>query len=169
MLKPDELLHKASSSKFYLWILNRVLSRMIAFNSPHKLRIEEITAETLVIGLPYLRRNTNHLRGLHACALATLSEYVCGLTLARTFKANQYRLIMKELQMTYHYQGKQNCRAAFTLPKGEIEEVNELLKTETSVFRTYEVNTYDNTNNHLCTAKVTWQLKEWKATAAFRK
>ena len=101
---------------------------------------------------------------MHACALATLSEYVCGLTLARNFHTDKFRLIMKELQMTYHYQGKAHCHADFALPTGEIEKVNEILQKEDSVFRTYTVDVFDISKNHISTAQITWQLKRWEKT-----
>ena len=33
----------------------------------------------------YRRRNFNHIRGIHACAIATIGEYAAGLMLMRQF------------------------------------------------------------------------------------
>lgn len=115
------------------------------------------------ITLPYIRKNLNHLKGLHACALAALSEYTCGLTLIRNFPAGEYRLIMKELQMIYHFQGKESAIARFSIPAAVIEKIKSDLKSEDVLFHTFEVDCHDISGNHLCTGKVTWQLKNWKA------
>lgn len=163
-MKLHDLLEKASRSGFRLRLLNLFLARAIPFNAPHKVRIKEITKESIRILLPYIRINKNHIRGMHACALATLSEYVCGLTLARNFHTDQFRLIMKELQMTYHYQGKTDCYSEFALPQGERDQVKEILQLEDSVFRTYTVEVFDSLKNHISTAKITWQLKRWEKT-----
>ena len=101
---------------------------------------------------------------MHACALVTLSEYVCGLTLARNFHTDQFRLIMKELQMSYHYQGKADCYSEFSLPQGEKDKIIEILQHEDSVFRTYTVDVFDVSKNNISTAKITWQLKRWEKT-----
>ena len=39
MTDPAVLLNKAKKSRFYLWLLNQVLSRMIPFNLPHMIVI----------------------------------------------------------------------------------------------------------------------------------
>src|SRR6187402_1605157 len=106
MIQPHVLFKKAAHSGFFLKLLNVTLSRLIPFNGPHRLHIEKIEDDSLEISLPYIRRNLNHLKGLHACALAALSEYTCGLMLSRKLPPGEFRLIMKELNMTYHYQGR---------------------------------------------------------------
>jgi acyl-coenzyme A thioesterase PaaI-like protein len=162
MMQPHELLAKAKDSAFYRWVLNLVLARMIPFNAPHRVNIEEIKVDGLIISLPYIRKNLNHLKGLHACALAALSEYTCGLELVRNFPATKYRLIMKELKMTYHYQGKMSAKATFTVNNEVIAAIKSELEKSGAVFRTFQIETHDVKGNHLCTAEVMWQLKKWE-------
>jgi hypothetical protein len=163
MMQPHQLLNKAAGSAFYRFLLNRVLARIIPFNAPHHPKIEKIHSDGISITLPYIRKNLNHLKGLHACALAALSEYTCGLQLVREFPATKYRLIMKELKMTYHYQGKISAVANFTLSKVEIKILKQELEKHEAVFRTFVIETHDVKGNHLCTAEVMWQLKRWEA------
>lgn len=163
MLTPEVLIQKAEHSAFYRKLLNLALYRIIPFNKPHRPKIEKITADSVRVSLPYIRKNLNHLKGLHACALAALSEYSCGLMLIRNLPAGVYRLIMKELRMTYHYQGRSKAVTNFSIPETEISHIKAELKTNEAVFRTFTVDTHDDQGNHLCTAAITWQLKSWKS------
>ena len=71
---------------------------------------------------------------------------------------------MKELLMTYHYQGKMDCSTTFSLPAGEMVAVTEILNQNDAVFRNYNVEVYDKSGNHISTARITWQLKKWEKT-----
>ena len=72
----ESILYKAQHSSFYNFLLNRILWRVIPFNSPHRFRIDVLDTWQLKVSIPYKRRNMNHLKGIHACALATASESV---------------------------------------------------------------------------------------------
>ncbi len=158
------LLSKAETSSFYRRLLNSLLWIKIPFNHPHRLVTTAINPRTITITAPYIRKNKNHLNGIHACCLATLCEYVCGLGLIRTLDAKHYRLIMKELQITYHYQAKMAVSASFTLPEQEGNTIREMLTTNDAVLREYTIDVADKDGNQICTAKVLWQIKPWTKT-----
>lgn len=162
MKKLNALIEKAKSSPFYLWILNQVLWRAIPFNSPHNFTITQITDDSVTVKMPYIRKNMNHIRGLHACGLATLCEYACGLQLMNVMGASTYRIIMKDLHMDYRYQGKTDVAVTFSLSKDWVEkEIIEALKTEDAVLKRFELQVMDKNQVHICTAQVNWQIKPW--------
>lgn len=159
----NSLLEKARHSKFYLWVLNTGLSRMIPFNKPHGFKILEIGDYHLKTRLPYRKKNLNHIRGLHACALATLSEYTSGLLLISKLGFSQYRIILQRLEMDYHYQGKMDAEASYNISQQWLEEeIFRPLKDRESVVIVCEVKIHDVAGNLLTTGKVHWQIKEWK-------
>jgi hypothetical protein len=159
----QKLLQQAETSSFYRWLLNRGLGYTIPFNRPHGFEILEISAQHLKILLPYRRSNFNHIRGIHACALATVSEFSTGLLLIKRLDPSKYRLIMQRLEMDYHYQGKMDAIANFVLDdKWLSENIVEPLKEKDSVVITCEVNIHDIAGNHLTTGKVYWQIKDWQ-------
>ncbi|MBL0048418.1 MAG: DUF4442 domain-containing protein [Bacteroidetes bacterium] len=161
-MKINELLAKAATSKFNLWLLNFILLRNIPFNKPHRLKILSISKNSVEIKYPYLTANLNHLKGLHACGLATVSEYSTGLLLLNHLNPENYRLIMKSLNMEYHYQGKKSATALFVLDDAWIQKhVLEPLKTSDAVFVDCEVQVKDEDGNHLSTCKTQWQIKKW--------
>lgn len=160
-MKPEELLKKAQGSSFYRFLLNRILWRMIPFNSPHRFCVTSVENEAITITVPYIRKNKNHINGLHACALATLSEYISGLSLARVLPADRYRFILQSIHMHYHYQGKMDASARFGISAEELNAIEQQLQSETAVLRTYAVKIHDTAGNHLCTGDITWQIKPW--------
>ncbi len=162
-MKINELLDKAATSPFSLWLLNFVLLRNIPFNKPHRLKILSISKNKVEIKYPYQKSNLNHLKGLHACGLATVSEYSTGLLLLNHLNPENYRLIMKSLHMEYHYQGKKSASATFELENEWIhKEVIEPLQLNDAVFVDCEVKVKDADGNHLSTCKTQWQIKKWE-------
>jgi acyl-coenzyme A thioesterase PaaI-like protein len=114
------------------------------------------------IRMPYRRRNQNHIKGLHACGLATLSEYAAGLLLSYRLDPAKYRFIMRSLNMQYHYQGKMDAVATFSISEQWLNDnVISPLRQNDHVYVLCEVKTYDVQGNHLCTGTTEWQVKNW--------
>ncbi|HRH65523.1 MAG TPA: DUF4442 domain-containing protein, partial [Bacteroidia bacterium] len=129
------LLERAKHSSVHRTLLNFVLARAIPFNAPHGFRVQDVFDDGIKIKLPYKRKNLNHLNGIHACALATLSEYTAGITLSIACGTDSFRLIMKELSMIYHYQAKQDVFAELRYPALEFQRTIFLpLQTQDAVF-----------------------------------
>lgn len=152
---------KAQYSSIYRWLLNWGMWIKIPFNSPHKIRIKEIGDDNITMELPFIRSNKNHINGIHACALATLCEYVSGLSLVRFFSADKYRIILKDIHIIYHYQAKTKVTAQFRADKILLDEINNQLQNSEAVIKEVNVEVYDANLNHICTGIITWQLKKW--------
>ena len=162
-MNPELMVEKARKSPFYLWLFNRFLERMIPFNKPHGFKITRIEKSLVETHLPYKRKNLNHIKGIHACALATLSEFTTGLLLLTGLPPNKYRIILQDLEIKYHYQAKKAVNARFEIKEEWVNEnVTKPLNTDNSTVVPCEVKIYDVDENHISTAKVYWQLKDWK-------
>ncbi|HEY0655032.1 MAG TPA: DUF4442 domain-containing protein, partial [Chryseosolibacter sp.] len=112
--------------------------------------------------IPYRKSNFNHIRGLHACALATISEFTTGFLLVSKLDAKKYRLIMQRLEMDYHYQGKMDAFAEFQISEAWLaENIYTPLKSKDSVVVNCQVRIHDTKGNHLTTGNVFWQIKDW--------
>jgi len=154
---------KAKTSSFYRMLLNLTLDRIIPFNKPHRFRIVEIDDYRLKTLLPYRKRNLNHIKGLHACALATISEFTTGFLLLSNLEAKKYRLIMQRLEMDYHFQGKMDAIAEFSISKQWLtESIFEPLQHADAVVVVCEIKIVDIQGNHLTTGRVHWQIKDWQ-------
>lgn len=156
------LLARAAGSSWRLRLLNIGLHRMIPFNGPHRFKVSKIEYRAITITCPYIRKNLNHLNGIHACALATLCEYTCGLSLVRFFSPDKYRLILKSLTMHYLYQARMPVNARYELSETEEAAIRKELDQSESVLRPFEVKVVDEAGNHICTATAEWQLKRWE-------
>jgi acyl-coenzyme A thioesterase PaaI-like protein len=158
----SKILQKAQHSGFYRWILNRSLDQMIPFNKPHGFAVVEIGDFRLKTIIPYKRRNFNHIRGLHACALATISEFTTGFLLVSKLDPKKFRLIMQKLEMNYHYQGKMDAYAEFTISQEWLDtKIFNPLKSNEAVVVPCEIKIHDRQGNHLTTGNVYWQIKDW--------
>jgi acyl-coenzyme A thioesterase PaaI-like protein len=162
MFSAAKILEKAKHSSFYLWLLNRSLNRMIPFNKPHGFEVVEIDDYRLKTRMPYRRSNFNHIRGLHACGLATISEFTTGFLLISSLDMKKYRIIMQRLEMNYHYQGKMDATAEFIISKEWLQEnVIGPLEKQEAVVVPCEVKIHDVQGNHLTTGTIFWQIKDW--------
>ncbi len=158
------LAQRARTSALWRWVLNKALNRLIPFNRPHGFTIEKLDEHALQIRLPYRKKNLNHIKGLHACALSTLAEYTTGLMLVQKLDARKYRLIMKKLEMEYHYQGKTDAVACFEVNDNWLmQNVFAPLQHSESVEVVCEISLHDVRDNHLATGRVCWHIKPWQA------
>lgn len=162
MFNPDKILQKAKTSSFYRTLLNWSLARMIPFNKPHGYKIVEISDFRIRTRIPYRRSNFNHIRGLHACSLATISEFTTGFLLISNLDMKKYRLIMPRLEMDYHYQGKMDSFAEFEISQAWLDDnIIQPLQTQDAVVVPCEVRIRDAQGNHLTTGRIFWQIKSW--------
>ncbi|HEX8060907.1 MAG TPA: DUF4442 domain-containing protein [Cyclobacteriaceae bacterium] len=156
------VIEKAKRSSFNLWMLNIFFERFVPFNLPHKFRVTYIGDNNVKTLLPYRRKNLNHVKGLHACALATLTEMTSGFLLAYKLDPKKYRLILRRLEMDYLYQGKMDAVCEFSLtPEWMKGNIFDPLTKADSVDIIAEVKIFDVKGNQLTLGKAHWQVKDW--------
>lgn len=162
MMDQANIIEKAKHSAVYLKLLNWSLNRMVPFNKPHGFRIVVLGDDYLKTSLPYKRKNFNHIGGLHACALATISEFTTGFLLVSKLDAKRFRLIMQRLEMDYHYQGKMDATAEFSVSEQWMaDHIYNPLESNDAIVVPCEIKIHDVAGNHLTTGKVFWQIKNW--------
>ena len=161
-MNTTQIVERAKTSRLYLRLLNLGLVRMIPFNKPHGFRVTEISDTAITTKLPYKRLNFNHIKGLHACALATLSEFTTGFLMISRLDPKKYRIILKTLEMEYHYQGKMDAFGTFEINDDWLKQyIYQPLESADSTVVICEVKIHDAKGNHLTTGKVHWQVKSW--------
>ena len=160
----EKYINGARRSKFGLYKLNIGLGFVVPFNRPHRIRIKEIGEHFVKTVIPYKRKNFNHIRGIHACGLATAAEFASGFHLLSKLDSKKYRLIMESLEMKYHYQAKSTVTAIFEADDNWItNQVIEPLKSSEKVFVRCEIVLKDEQGNHVATGYTNWQIKDWSA------
>lgn len=156
------LLSKSRHSALSRWWANFLLPWIIPFNRPHGFKVAPMKEGGMSVEIPYWRINQNHVRGMHACGLATAAEMCSGLSVLELVDPKHYRMIMRELRMTYHYQAKMRTIARATPAASEIDEqVVQPLRSADAVDYASKVELHDAAGNHVATGMVTWQVKPW--------
>ncbi|MGY8941308.1 MAG: DUF4442 domain-containing protein [Flavobacteriales bacterium] len=146
--------------------LNVFFRRALPFNAPHGFRIVELTASGAKVRLPDRRKNRNHLKGIHACAMATACEFSSGLGVLERFNMKDYRLIMYRLEVDYHRRAAPGpCVAQASISADLDAQIRSDLSErddKTSRFSmTSELR--DTAGELVATATVHWHVKAWEA------
>lgn len=157
-----ELVVKAETSGFWLFVLNRLLDWMVPFNRPHGFSLVEIGNDHIVAAAPYKRRNLNHIKGIHACAIATVAEFSAGFLLLTRLDPQRYRLIMARIEVQYRYQAKQRIFSRCTaLPEYIESSIIEPLQHQDQVTVDMVSEISDANGNDIARAVTSWQIKRW--------
>ncbi len=158
----EKYIEGAKRSKFGLFKLNLGLGYIIPFNKPHKIKVTELTDDTVQTIIPCKRKNLNHIKGVHACGLATAAEFASGLLLLTKLGGKKYRLIMESLEMKYHYQAKSDVHARFTADENWMNEhIFTPLKADDKIYVRCQIELHDAGGNHVATGYTNWQIKDW--------
>lgn len=156
------MLEGARRLGFRRWLLNAGLRWSIPFNAPHGFRVVPLPDGGMRVLVPYKRANRNHIRGLHACCLATAAELCSGLVLLGHLDPKRYRIIMPSLAMEYHWQAKGRAVAEFRISREDLQkQVLAPLQTEESVRYAATVEVKDESGRLLATGTIHWQVKAW--------
>jgi len=156
------LIEGARKSSWGMKKLNFIMQRMIPFNKPHRIEVVETKADVVRVKIPYIKKNFNHIRGTHACGLATAGEYCAGLLLLSNLGSEKYRIIMKSLHAEYHYQAKMDAIATYELNQSDLErKILAPVNKGEVIFHTCKANIADLENNHIATITTEWQIKGW--------
>ncbi len=158
----SRLAKKAKISGLWLWMLNVLLAWVVPFNRPHRFKIVEIDDNLVRTAAPYRRSNHNHIRGIHACALATVAEFSAGFLLMQNFAPADYRLIMSRMDIEYKYQAKKRVVSESRLSREQIEhDILKPLETASSVDIKMRSDVVDDGGNLVAVAHTFWQIKRW--------
>lgn len=147
-----------------LYVVNKVLPRMIPFNLSTGAKLVSVSESELSVSLPNKRANHNHLGGIHACAIATVGEMAAGLLLLRNYPFRKYRIILKELNTKYLYQAKMDIVSTASMSDEAREQVFSELQDAEVAEVPVESRVVDVSGNLVAVVNSVWQLKSWELT-----
>ncbi len=104
--------------------LSLAVGRVVPFVGTARLRIEELTEERVVASVPNRRRVQNHIKGVHAVAMALLAETASGFIVGMNLPDDKLPLI-KSLKVDFKKRTRGGMRVVATLTP----EQRERLKT----------------------------------------
>ncbi|MBD66150.1 MAG: hypothetical protein CME62_13140 [Halobacteriovoraceae bacterium] len=157
----DTLLDKSENS-LSLRALEQVLNFGIPFNTPHKFKFNEMSEQKTRLELPFIRKNKNHLGGIHACAIATLGEYTAGLSLIKFMGISRYRLIMSHLEVDYYKQARGKVWGEIQIESSLFQNSHAELNEKDRVEIELATHILNEENEIIALVKTKWQLKNWQ-------
>jgi acyl-coenzyme A thioesterase PaaI-like protein len=112
------------------WAISLALGRVVPLVGTAGLRYEEITPQRVVVSIRNQRKVQNHIKGVHAAAMALLAETATGfcvgmnlpddkLPLIKTMKIDYVRRSQGDMVATAQLRPEQ-VQQIFTLDKGEV-------------------------------------------------
>ncbi len=156
------LVPRARQHSFWLWVLNQTLAFTVPFNRPHGFRLLHLGENSVQTTASNRRANRNHIKGIHACAIATVAEFSSGFLLLMNLDPRSYRLIMSRIEVDYRYQAKQQIIATSKITADYLtHQVVEPLQNQDAVTIRMASEVNDISGNEIAAAYTTWQVKRW--------
>jgi acyl-coenzyme A thioesterase PaaI-like protein len=161
LLKAIDYLIKKSETKTGLIALEKIFKIGIPFNKPHGIFFKKLSHYESVMLMKNKRLNHNHLGGIHACAIATVGEFSAGLLLCKNFEMSSFRVIIKEINVTYSSQARKNILSKATIDATLVEDLKKriVLNSQADVELETEIKDFD--GKEIAVVKTLWQLKSW--------
>lgn len=113
-------------------LISLVLGRIVPFVGTAGLRFEEISAQRVVVVVRNRRPVRNHIRGVHAAAMALLAETATGFAVGLHLPDDKLPLI-KSLKVDYLKRAQGDLRAVAQLSADQIRQVQDQPKGEVTV------------------------------------
>jgi acyl-coenzyme A thioesterase PaaI-like protein len=114
------------------WIRNRILGRAVPFTGTARLRYELLSPQQVVIAIVNRRRVQNHIKGVHAAAVALLAETASGFVVGMNLPDQAVPLI-KTMTIDFQRRASGDMRAVATLTDEQIHTLRTLPKGEIAV------------------------------------
>lgn len=147
-----------------LFWMNLIFRRVLPFNVPHGIKLKAITDASIEVALPDRRSNRNHLKGIHACAIATACEFCSGMAVLIRFDMSEYRLIMNRIEVDYIRRPEKGLSLAKTeIPADlQFEVARQIESTPDGAARIQLISELvDSSQQVVARANVHWHIKPW--------
>jgi acyl-coenzyme A thioesterase PaaI-like protein len=112
--------------------LSLVLGGVVPFAGTARLMFELVTPEKVIVSIKNRRRVRNHIRGIHAAAMALLAETATGFCVGLNIPDDRLPLI-RTLKVEYLRRAQGDMRAVATLRPEQVEAIRTQEKGEVTV------------------------------------
>ncbi|MBV8046367.1 MAG: DUF4442 domain-containing protein [Paludibacterium sp.] len=132
-------------------VISRLFGRIVPFLGTAGLRFEEVSPTRMVVSIPNRRKVQNHIKGVHAAAMALLAETASGFVLAMNVPDDKL-MLLKSMKVDYQQRSQGNMRAVATLRPEQIDAVHQEEKGNTLI----EVVVTDESGNAPIQCEMIW-------------
>lgn len=104
------------------WVRSRAFGKYVKFAGTAGLDFEEVSVTRVIVHIRNQAKVQNHIRGVHAAAMALLAETATGFALGMNLPDDKLPLI-KSMKVEYLKRAQGNMRAEAALTAEQIEQV----------------------------------------------
>lgn len=102
------------------FVQSMLLGRKVPFVGTAKLRIEEVSQTRVVVSIRNRRRVQNHIKGVHAAAMALLAETATGFAIGM-YVPDDKTLLLKSMKIEYVRRAQGDLRAVVELRPEQLD------------------------------------------------
>lgn len=113
-------------------VVSGIFGRVVPYVGTSSLRYEELTPERVVVSIRNRRPVQNHIKGVHAAAMALLAETATGFVVGMNLPDDKLPLI-RSLKVDYLKRTQGDMRAVATLTREQVELIRSTPKGEVLV------------------------------------
>ncbi|MCP9758223.1 DUF4442 domain-containing protein [Aquitalea sp. S1-19] len=113
-------------------VLSRIFGRVVPFLATSGLRFDEVSPQKMVVSLRNQRKIQNHIKGVHAAAMALLAETATGFVVGMNMPDNKL-MLLKSMHVDYLKRAQGGMCAEATLSAEQIRSMHEQDKGDVTV------------------------------------
>ncbi|MDN0082021.1 DUF4442 domain-containing protein [Crenobacter sp. SG2305] len=114
------------------FVLSKMFGRVVPFLSTAGVRFENVAQERLVVSIRNQRKVQNHIKGVHAAAMALLAETATGFVVGLNVPDDKL-MLLKSMKVDYLKRAQGNMRAVATLTPEQISSFHRVDKGDVTV------------------------------------
>ncbi|RXZ42740.1 DUF4442 domain-containing protein [Crenobacter cavernae] len=113
-------------------VLTRLFSRLVPFLGTASLRFDQVTPQQVAVSVRNRRKVQNHIKGVHAAAMALLAETATGFVVGMNVPDDKL-MLLKSMKVNYLKRSQGDMRAVATLNAEQIDAFHRSDKGDVTV------------------------------------
>ena len=104
------------------WVITRMFGKFVPFLGTAGLVFEEVSRERMVVSVKNRKKVQNHIKGLHAAAMALLVETATGFVVGMNVPDDKL-MLLKSMKVSYYKRAQGDMRAVATLAPEQVQRM----------------------------------------------
>lgn len=101
------------------WVITKMFGKFVPFLGTAGLHFEEVSRERMVVSIRNRKKVQNHIKGLHAAAMALLAETATGFVVGMNVPDDKL-MLLKSMKVDYLKRAQGDMKAVATLSAAQV-------------------------------------------------
>ncbi|GGX97983.1 DUF4442 domain-containing protein [Vogesella alkaliphila] len=101
------------------WAITKLFGNFVPFLGTAGLRFDEVSRERMVVSIRNRKKVQNHIKGLHAAAMALLAETATGFVVGMNVPDDKL-MLLKSMKVEYLKRAQGDMKAVATLDRAQV-------------------------------------------------